>query len=773
MSQGATERLEHLIFDRRAAVLAIFAALTLVMGYYAVQLRPHAGFEKSIPLAHPYMQTFIEYQAEFGGANRIIVALSVEEGDIFTPEFFDTLKAVTNEIFYIPGVDRSQVTSLVTPNVRFVEVIDDGFAGGNVVPANFKPTPEMLEQVRRNVLKTNEVGRLVANDFSAAMVRAQLLEVDPDTGERLDYLEVARQLEERVRAKYESDSIRIHIIGFAKLIGDVADGAFGVVLFFGFTFLITGLLVYLYSRSFTLSLLPLVCSLAAVIWQLGLLTLLGYGLDPMSILVPFLVFAIGVSHGVQMINAARIRIHAGATSIQAARGSFRQLLAPCTVALASDTVGFLTLLLIDIGMIRELAITASLGVAVIIFTNLILLPLLLSYVPRSSLPSDASISPSGLWTSAARFAQPRVASFSVAVALILFALGGLKAQQLTIGDMDAGSPELRQSSRYNQDAELITERFSIGVDVLSVIVETIPDGCTDYEVMSLIDDFEWHVRNVPGVQSAVALTTVAKIVNAGWNEGAIKWRVLARNHHVLAQSVSGVETATGLLNDDCSVMPVLIFTEDHRADTLDRVVASIKEFKAENDSEKVRFRLASGNAGVMAASNEAVRAAQIPTLLYVYTAIVGLCLLTFRSIRGTLLIVIPLALVSTLAYALMAALGIGLKVSTLPVVALGVGVGVDYGIYIYARLREHTQAGLDVRDAYLRALGETGSAVILTGFTLAIGVSTWIFSALKFQADMGILLTFMFLMNMLGAVTLLPALAVIAERIWPMRPGRR
>jgi predicted RND superfamily exporter protein len=175
----------------------------------------------------------------------------------------------------------------------------------------------------------------------------------------------------------------------------------------------------------------------------------------------------------------------------------------------------------------------------------------------------------------------------------------------------------------------------------------------------------------------------------------------------------------------------------------------------------------------MAASNEAVRAAQIPTLVYVYTAIVGLCLLTFRSIRGTLLIVIPLALVSTLAYALMAALGIGLKVSTLPVVALGVGVGVDYGIYIYARLREHTQAGLDVRDAYLRALGETGSAVILTGFTLAIGVSTWIFSALKFQADMGILLTFMFLMNMLGAVTLLPALAVIAERIWPMRPGRR
>ncbi len=766
---GFGGRLEQVIFDRRGAVLLVFALLTLFMGFSASKLRPDAGFEKSIPLGHPYMQTFIEHQAEFGGANRIIVALSVEEGDIFTAEFFQTLKDVTNAIYYIPGVDRSQVTSLVTPNVRFVEVVDDGFAGGNVVPANFSATPEELEQVRRNVLKTNEVGRLVANDFTAAMVRAQLLEVDPDTGKRLDYLEVAQELEARVRGEFETDQIKVHIIGFAKLIGDVADGAFGVVLFFAFTFLITGALVFAYSRSLVLSALPLVCSLTAVIWQLGLLTLLGFGLDPMSILVPFLVFAIGVSHGVQMINAARTRMHAGDTPLEAARGSFRQLLVPCSVALASDTVGFLTILLIDIAMIRELAITASLGVAVIILTNLILLPVLLSYVPAATARPGVVEEPSGFWTLAGRFARPSVARATVAVAIVLFLVGGWKGQQLTIGDMDAGSPELRPDSRYNLDAKLITDRFSIGVDVLSVIIETVADGCTSYEVMQLIDQFEWHVRNVAGVQSAVALSTVAKIVNAGWNEGSIKWRVLPRNHHMLAQSVSGVETATGLLNDDCSVMPTLIFTEDHKAETLDGVVTAIKSFSDEYGEDVARFRLASGNAGVMVATNEAVRAAQLPTLLYVYAAIIALCLLTFRSLRGTLFIVIPLALVSTLAYALMALLGIGLKVATLPVVALGVGVGVDYGIYIYARLREHMRAGLDVEAAYVKALGETGSAVIFTGLTLAIGVSTWIFSALKFQADMGVLLTFMFLMNMLGAVTLLPALAALTERLFPVK----
>jgi predicted RND superfamily exporter protein len=161
----------------------------------------------------------------------------------------------------------------------------------------------------------------------------------------------------------------------------------------------------------------------------------------------------------------------------------------------------------------------------------------------------------------------------------------------------------------------------------------------------------------------------------------------------------------------------------------------------------------------MAATNETVSAAQFPMLMWVFAAIILLCLITFRSLRATLCIVIPLALVSILAYALMALLEIGLKVSTLPVVALGVGIGVDYGIYIYSRFRSYLAEGLPTQEAYRKTLNVTGNGVVFTGITLALGVATWIFSPLKFQADMGILLTFMFLVNMLGAIVLLPALA--------------
>jgi predicted RND superfamily exporter protein len=240
----------------------------------------------------------------------------------------------------------------------------------------------------------------------------------------------------------------------------------------------------------------------------------------------------------------------------------------------------------------------------------------------------------------------------------------------------------------------------------------------------------------------------------------------------MAQAVTYIDTSTGLLNADCSVMPVQIYTADHKADTIERVVDAVKAYQRDHGSPKTNFRLATGNVGVMAATNETVSAAQFPMLMWVFAAVIILCLITFRSFAATLCIVIPLALVSILGYALMAILEIGLKTSTLPVIALGVGVGVDYGIYIYSRLRESLREGKTLQAAYRETLNITGNGVLFTGITLATGVATWIFSPLKFQADMGILLTFMFLLNMVGAMFLLPALALwLKPRVGTAKAG--
>lgn len=754
--------LENLIFGQRKLFLGIFLVLTIFMAYSATHLRIDAGFTKLLPMQHPYMQTFIKYGKEFGGANRILVALKAKEGNIFTPDFFNTLEKVTDEVFFLPGVDRSKVKSLFTPNVRFTEVTEEGFAGGNVVYAEFKPDAEGLNTVRKNILKAGIVGKLVANDFSGAMISAELIEFDPKTGERLDYLEVAKRLEE-IREKFETDSITVHIIGFAKFIGDMTDGAKRVVLFFLVAFLITALLVYWLTRSCRLTAITLACSLTAVVWQLGMLPLLGYGIDPMSILVPFLIFAIGVSHGVQMVSATRSEVFQGAESLEAARTSFRELLVPGSIALASDAIGFITILLIKIQMIQEMAITASLGVAMIIFTNLLLLPLLMSYIKYSDAYRESTkkqqSSMHGLWIRIARVCEPKNAATIIIVALVLFVFGAWKGTDIKIGDMERGVPELRAESRYNVDGNLITDNYSISTDVLSVIAESKPEGCIDYDIVTDVDRFSWHMGTVAGVQSVISLPQVAKRAYAGWNEGNLKFKQLPRTPQSLVQACRFINTGSGLIDKTGGLMPVKIYTEDHKAETISTIVQEVKDYTLDNPSKLVKYKLATGNVGVMAATNEVVDAAQFPILIYVFAAIIILCYLAFRSVRAVLCIVIPLALVSVLGYAVMSMLGIGLKVSTLPVVALGVGVGVDYGIYIFSRFQSILKEGKPLQEAYQLTLENTGKGVIFTGITLAVGVATWIFSPLKFQADMGILLTFMFLVNMLGAIFLLPALA--------------
>jgi predicted RND superfamily exporter protein len=541
---------------------------------------------------------------------------------------------------------------------------------------------------------------------------------------------------------------------------------------------------------------------------MGILSLLGYSLDPMNILTPFLIFAIGVSHGVQKISAwivekefggrtpddwAKSGVHSveeipRRSPMHGSREAIKKLLAPGIIALVSDTIGFLTILFISIRIIQELAITASIGVAVIILTNLLLLPVLLSWVKLKNaevyrerlLRKAAQDAP--LWDFLAGFTEPKRAAWTIAIAIVLFVGGFWKAQDMKIGDSEVGVPELRPEARYNLDAVLISQKFALGVDVLTIVAETIPDACTEnYNVVETMDRFAWDLENVEGVQKVITLPMVAKVVNSGWNEGNIKWRILPRDNYILRQALSSIDTDTGLLNSDCSAMPIMVFTTDHRAETIARIVQRVKElredlnigdlsFELEHEvleelaaegevtPERLKFRLATGNVGVMAATNEDIAAAEKPMLALVFGSIIILCLITYRTILGTLCIVLPLVVVSTLAEALMATYGIGLKVNTLPVVALGVGIGVDYGIYIYNKLDMYLKEGFDLREAYYRTLRLTGRAVIFTGFTLGAGVGTWMFSALQFQADMGILLAFIFLANMVAAIVVLPAL---------------
>ncbi|MDR3414675.1 MAG: MMPL family transporter [Nevskia sp.] len=938
--------IEPLIYARRRLTMGILLAITAFFAWEAANIQPDAGFDKSIPLQHPYMQVYKQYQEEFGGANTILVALMQKNGDIYNGRFLHRLKQVTDAVFFLPHIDRSQVQSLFTPNVTYIEVVEGGFYGTNVIPADYPPgedvTPEMLAKVKDHVGKANIIGRLVSNDQHGAIVQADLLEIDPVSGEKLDYGSVADQIEDRVRGQFASPDkfiykakrdiivgkdyalkpnspfkdgevlfkkgetvtdgyvhlsfvqtlvkqlpalrhlpdgsavsvevparlldvekvknddytpdIEIHIVGFAKVVGDVIDATLQVVLFFLLTLIMTMILLWLYVGNLKLAVLPLVCSITAVVWEFGLLKLFGKGLDPFAILVPFLILAVSVSHGVQYVNAWVGEIaDNGRNSFDASLFTWRRLAIYGTMAIMTDVAGFGMIGFIPVGIIQEMALNACLGMLAIIITNKVMMPIWLTWVSvgdpkafkRKQEQRDSIFD--GLWRLISNMTKPKAAVTALLVCAVLLGWGLWKGKDLQIGDSQKGVPELLPDSRYNNDNAAIVSNFALGTDLIKVIAETDADACIKSEVMDQIYHMAWTLDNTTGVQSTISLPEMSRLVYSIFVEGSPKFYVLAHNKDALGQAIKPLPPPTGLLNESCSAMPILTFLGDHRAATINRVVDVVKAFNSSNGQDffethkdvdskycddknatrrdlgleklklqhmvealhkkglsddkvnadadvvaqqkrlddahtklqgmdkecPVNFALATGQVGVMAATNELVEHLEKRILFLVYIAIVGCVYLSFFEWQSLVSIMLPLALVSWMAYAVMAILGIGMKVATLPVVALAVGIGVDYGIYVYATFADACAGGFTLKEGYFKTLKMTGKAVVFTGITLGFGVATWLFSGLQFQRDMGKLLVFMFTANMFGAILVLPAIASFLLKPRELAPGEK
>lgn len=757
--------LTRAVFTFRLPILLLSLVATVYLAWQASLVQPDTRLERLIPGSHEFVTNAREFLGteSVGDSSIIRVAVAREQGTIFDYDYLVKLQQISDDLSLLEGVDTSSVNSLWSPGMLWFAITPLGYDSGPVIDnASFNDTAEAMDIIRTNVFRAGLVGSYVSNDFKASMIDFKVLPINPATQQPLDFNAFSDRLEQ-VRQKHQDDNISLHVIGDVKKVADLVDGFGQVALFFLIAFLITAALLFNYSRCYKSTLIPLVCSVVAVVWQLGMINLLGYGLGVFSVLVPFLVFAIAVSHGVQVINAIAHETAKGEGRFDAARVTFHHLHKAGLVALVSDGIGFATLFMIDIGAIKDLAMAASIGVALVIFTNLVLLPVLMSYVGVSQRCVDHAQyklqKKSALWDGLAHFAEPKLARVAIVAALVLAGGGIWFSQGLKIGDLDKGAPELRADSRYNLDTNYITSHFSTSTDLMTVFAG-MPEGqCETYKAIELIDRLGWQLANTEGVKSVNSPATRAKMNRYLGNEGNLKMMALPRDERVLSRAiaVSGFSFTGG--SASCDHQKLKLELTDHSQETLQRVVGVVRDFAAAHNDSDIWFQLGAGNAAYEAATNEVIERAQFEILAYVYGIVALMVLLTFRSVKAVICILVPLALTSLLCQALMAVLGIGIKVATLPVIALGVGIGVDYGIYIYSRLNSYLALGHPFRQAYQEALKTTGKAVSFTGLTLAIGVATWILSPIKFQADMGILLTFMFLWNMIGALTLLPALA--------------
>ncbi|MGE7957306.1 efflux RND transporter permease subunit [Pseudomonas sp. NPDC089530] len=754
-------RAERVLFHHRVMVLVFFAIMSLLLGYKALQWRPDVSFNRMIPTGHPFIQNYLKFEDVLRPQSNVLrVIVESDKDSILTREYLETLREVNDRLFYVPGVDRGNLKSLWTPNATWSEVTTEGVRSGRIIPDGYDGSQASLAQVRQNILRANMVGSFVANDLRSTLIRVPLLENDPETGQPLDYGAFSQRLEE-VREHYAAQGVHIRVIGFAQIIGDLLAAVSDIALFFAITVVLISILLYGYCRCWRSTAVTVLTCLLTVIGQIGLLSLLGYGMDPYSVLVPFLVFAIGISHAVQNINLMMSEMGSGATPIEASRRTFRALFIPGTTALLADGIGFITLLVIDIGVIRQLAITASIGVFVAIFTKMFLLPVLMSYVgvsPRGIRQQHKRAESS--WPVFRRLSavvEPRIALLLVLVGLVLLGLGYQARQDLKIGDLEAGAPEFRPNARYNQDNAYLLEHYTTSTDVYVVMFKTPREQCARFAAADLANQLERHLLQVEGVESISSLYRTMRFGLLARNEGNPKWAEFSRDQFVMNSARAGAPAE--LVDRDCSVAPISLFLSDHKAETLARVASAVETFTRKYDAGEFEILQAAGNAGIEAATNMVIKTSEKRMLVLVFVIISLVVFWEFRSLKVTFALMAPLYLSTVLCEAVMAQMDLGVKIATLPVIALGVGIGVDYGIYLYSRIEGFLLQGMNYRQAYFEALKTTGTSVAFTGITLALGVATWVFSSLKFQADMGLLLMLLFTWNMIGALILMPAIA--------------
>jgi predicted RND superfamily exporter protein len=762
--------MERLLFNHRPGVLTVCLFATLFFCFEAMQTKLNANFDKMIPTHQPFIVNFLNHYDDLQSqGNAINIIVTANHGSIVTRHYLATLQNLNDEVYLLPGVDRPYMTSLWTPSTTWLEVTPDGLAAGPVIDSStYDGSVSQLGVVRQNIQRAGLVGQMVSGDFTSSVIYVPLMKTDNITGKALNYGKLARDLD-NIRAKYAAQGVTLHMVGFALVVGDMINAIDKILIFFTVSVLIATCALFWYTRCIRSTGLVVAASLIAVIWQMGCIPLLGFDLNPYSVLVPFLVFAVGMSHGAQKMNGVMQDVGRGTHPLIAARYTFRRLFLAGFAALTCDAASFAVLMTIQIQAIRELALIASLGVGILIFTNLIMLPMLLSYTGVSKTAAIRSLRNEAaegtgrvshpLWNFLDLFTQRAYAATAITVAILLGLGGWFVGRNVQVGDLHQGAPELRQSSQYNLDNAYFLTHFATGSDTFVVLIDTQLGQCDNLGVVSVVDDLEWQLDQMPQVQSTSSIGSFSQMATMLFTENVPKWYAIVPNQESLDDFSNFIPRS--LANIDCSFLPLYVSLRDHKAATLTAVVNKVQTFAedSKNQSPLFKISLAGGNAGIAAATNIVIRQANDQMLYMVYAAVVLFCLITFRSWRAVLCAVLPLVLTSILAQALMVWLGIGIKVATLPVIALGVGIGVDYALYVLSITLKQLRTGATLSEAYHHTLLFTGKVVLLTGFTLAAGVVTWVFAPIKFQADMGLLLAFMFLWNMLGALILLPSLA--------------
>lgn len=749
----------------RRSVLAGIALVTLFFAWFAVQIDVKTIFTDLQPSNHPYIQTNEEFKNTFGGANVVSIMVETKQDDIFNLETLGTIKQITDDLQYVDAVNQFQIVSLATKKLKNVRSSSVGIETLPIMWPELPQGPEEIEKLKKDVISNPMVyGNYVSFDLKSALITVDFID------RLIDYGKVYPQVMEVIN-KASHPNVEIKVVGQPVLAGKVLEYLPETIRIVFLIIAVIALILLVSKGTLRGMLLPLVSGLVSGIWIFGIMKLLDFNLDPLAIVITFIISARAISHAVQL-NAAfnAERSDGGLDARDAARIALSKLLRPGLLGLATDMGAMVVVAITPIPVLKKAAIIGAMWIGAMVICTIVMIPVMLSWCTAPHEKRVIGWSVNRPMKSLLKWCgdvttRRSTATYILLAGLLILLVSGFYAKDITIGDSNPGSPILWPESTYNQDDAAINSRFP-GSDRMFVVVSGHAENAMkEPEVLENVTRFQQYVEALPEIGGTASLADVIRPVNMTLREGNPRYFKLGDDALVNAEMLFFALTGSDpgdidrFTDNKYQNGSVMMMFRDHKGDTIRKAIKAINDYAAENPMENASYRLAGGLIGVLAAVNEVIFSGQIQSIALALLLLFIFCAFAYRSTQAGLFFLPMVLLSNTITFSFMSWSNIGLNINTLPVAALGIGLGVDYAFYVSDRFKEGYENTGDFARSINFALLTAGRGVLITAATMIASVVFWyFFSSLRFQAEMGLLIAVWMTVSAISALLVIPAM---------------
>ena len=769
------------IIRRRILILVIISIVTGFFIYQLPMLSIKTKLADLLPQKHPYIKVHNKIKHIFGGSNQVLIMVQVRTGDIFNQKTLTKVQWITRELENILGVDPYKIRSIAVSKMKTFKYTSGTMQIDPLMYPEVPHNEEEMNKLRDNIYSNPQYyGQYVSYDSKRTLIMVDFLEED------IDYRTVFNELS-RIRQHTEDENHIISIAGEPMHLGYIDQLANQVLIVLGATVFSMIIMLFIYYKSLRAVMIPVLSAAISAMWGLGFMAFVGFTLDPLILVLPFLISLMAARHSMQCLSRY-LEEYATAKNIQtAAVATIESMFLPGVTGIITDALGIGLVAIAVIPILTNIAVACSFWCIATVVLSVIFTPLLLSFIPETkrvraymerSLDQgrqdyrDRFLGTVGHWI-------PRRGKWYVtAVTLFMVIVGFNYARQINVGDFMPGSSILWPFHRYNKDAFRITFSMPL-LNPLYIILKG-EEGTFDDEkgggfvtrasTLREMNRFARYMMQHERVMFTMSIVGAVPRFLMSTYEDDPQFFHLPREdetlHFITRRLLHSGEPGTWdrYVDMEETYANIVIYCRDKMPKTIEGVFQHIQAYLAKNPGPPGgKYLLAGGAVGVQAAVRDVIADAQIWNLIFALGGVFLFCALEFKSITAGLMLTIPLAISNVLTFALMGAYQIGLTVNTYPVASVGIGLGVDYGIYFLSRLLEEKSQGFDIYHAVYQGLRTNGRSIIQIATTLTIGLVMWVFSPLKFQAEMGLLLAIVLLLNMLGALFLVPSLVCILK----------